>query len=189
MKLVLDSTRSAGFDTFDSVVVEYYTEEFEKGTNVHNAQKMSRHRHLPNVLRSLRHSAGQWTQWEAGGYKGEIIRSAETILVEEFERLMHNQMVGACSENDTSSAASGNLSPRPSPTGSSTDSEPTSILNGTLKIEDEVRGSVLFMCSRSWVDLPDSYRICGPWSSRLLQAAPRQRRAHDIKSCSTVSTF
>lgn len=83
---IIAKVQQAGFSNFDSAVLAYYTEQFEKGTPIHNTQKMSRSRGLPSVLKTLRDSANNWSQWEARGYKDEVIRSAETIFKGELDQ-------------------------------------------------------------------------------------------------------
>ena len=87
---ILDCIRASGFDNFDAVVSAYYTGNFGEASVVHNAQKVSRNRRLPDVLIDLRRDVGHWTHWEAHGYEDQIVRSAESILVAEFDRFMES---------------------------------------------------------------------------------------------------
>ncbi|KAI0451215.1 hypothetical protein F5B21DRAFT_487665 [Xylaria acuta] len=71
---------SAGFDTFDSLVSQYYTSTLSPESIVSSHQRTSRQRDLPILLAELRHYVRTWTQWEAHGYYYEIIKSAESIV-------------------------------------------------------------------------------------------------------------
>jgi hypothetical protein len=137
MKKILDFVRSTEFGIFDAVVLEYYTEHFEEGTKVHNAQKLSRNRELPRVLRGLQDDVKQWARWEASGYKDEIIRSAECILVEEFNRLLNNPL--ACGFNNETNDPNEKPSSSQSLPVFSSSAEALTNGNGHFKVEDEVR--------------------------------------------------
>ncbi|KAI0465710.1 hypothetical protein F4859DRAFT_350066 [Xylaria cf. heliscus] len=76
---------SAGFDTFDSLVSQYYTSTLSPESIVSSHQRTSRQRDLPILLAELRRSIRTWTQWEAHGYYYEIIKSAENIVGSEKE--------------------------------------------------------------------------------------------------------
>ncbi|MCJ1403420.1 hypothetical protein MMC11_006643 [Xylographa trunciseda] len=74
---ILDAVNEAGFDSIDNM----------PHTTLHLAQATSRSRNLRRVLATLRESAVHWTSAEAQGYREEIVRSAETIYVEEVRDL------------------------------------------------------------------------------------------------------
>lgn len=82
--------REAGFESFDDMVLQYYTADFLDTSAAHLAQKTSRGRKLPSVLAGLRSSARDWTRWEAQGYEDEIIKSAENLYISELERSRQN---------------------------------------------------------------------------------------------------
>ncbi|KAI0190535.1 hypothetical protein EV127DRAFT_511810 [Xylaria flabelliformis] len=76
---------SAGFETFDSLVSQYYTSSLSPESIVSSHQRTSRQRDLPILLAELRRYVRTWTQWEAHGYYYEIIKSAESIVSSEKE--------------------------------------------------------------------------------------------------------
>ena len=83
---LLSCCRLAGFPTFDAAVTEYYTTSFSEYSTPYNAQKISRKRHLPDVIAKLsRHAAQAWTPWEADGYRDGVVRAAEDILLAEIK--------------------------------------------------------------------------------------------------------
>ncbi|KAI8948030.1 hypothetical protein F4801DRAFT_474423 [Xylaria longipes] len=71
---------SAGFETFDSLVSQYYTSTLSPESIVSSHQRTSRQRDLPVLLAELRRYVRTWTQWEAHGYYYEIIKSVESIV-------------------------------------------------------------------------------------------------------------
>ncbi|KAI0190571.1 hypothetical protein F4808DRAFT_401716 [Astrocystis sublimbata] len=71
---------SAGFESFDSLVSQYYTSTLSPESVVSSHQRTSRQRDLPVLLADLRRYVRTWTQWEAHGYYYEIIKSAESIV-------------------------------------------------------------------------------------------------------------
>ena len=86
MTSILEAAKLQGFGSFDDMVSAYYTGLFEVGSQLQIAQKLSRNRRIPEILQAIRDSARKWTRWEANGYEDEIIRSAEAVLVDEFDR-------------------------------------------------------------------------------------------------------
>ncbi|KAI8623684.1 hypothetical protein F5Y19DRAFT_457914 [Xylariaceae sp. FL1651] len=71
---------SAGFETFDSMISQYYTSTLSPETIVFSHQRTSRQRDLPVLLAELRRYVRTWTQWEVHGYCYEIIKSVESIV-------------------------------------------------------------------------------------------------------------
>ncbi|TGJ83200.1 hypothetical protein E0Z10_g5550 [Xylaria hypoxylon] len=71
---------SAGFDTFDSMIGQYYTSTLSPESIVSSHQQASRQRDLPVLLAELRRYVPDWTQWEVHGYCYEIIKSVESIV-------------------------------------------------------------------------------------------------------------
>ncbi|KAL9624638.1 MAG: hypothetical protein Q9160_001303 [Pyrenula sp. 1 TL-2023] len=86
LEYVLDSVQKAGFEHLDVVVSKYYTAELTDSTAMASAQRLSRNRHLPRILAALREHSNTWTDWEAQGYRDEILRSAESILLKEYDK-------------------------------------------------------------------------------------------------------
>lgn len=84
---ILRCVREAGFDDMDSVFSCYYTEQFTAGTAASTAQENSRSAALPTLLEVFRRATKSWSPWDANAYKDALIRSAERIISEEFERL------------------------------------------------------------------------------------------------------
>lgn len=85
---ILEGGQQAGFESFDAIATYYYTATFEEGSIAQHAQKLSRNRRLPGFLEAIRGAAASWTKWESNGYKAEILRSAENLYADEFNRLM-----------------------------------------------------------------------------------------------------
>lgn len=80
---ILECSGMAGFATFDAIVSAYYTADFDDSAIASNAQRLSRKRHLPVVLSELSKASTNWTDWEAQGYRDEVFKSAEAILLVE----------------------------------------------------------------------------------------------------------
>lgn len=89
---ILDIVEEAGFDSFDSMAAQYYTAKFRENTTPHCAQSLSRSRHLRRLLASLHDSTKDWSSRETQGYREEIIRSAESIYVEELRRFKQSNV-------------------------------------------------------------------------------------------------
>ncbi|KAI0415646.1 hypothetical protein F5X98DRAFT_376575 [Xylaria grammica] len=71
---------SAGFNTFDSMISQYYTSTLSPESIISSHQQTSRQRDLPVLLAELRCYVQTWTQWEVHGYCYEILKSVESII-------------------------------------------------------------------------------------------------------------
>lgn len=103
---VLNAAKLQGYENLDAVFSAYYTESFEVGTPIQIAQKMSRNRNLPSVLQNLRESVREWNPREANGYRDEIVRSAESVLVDEFDRAISKTEATTSGPKETGQSAS-----------------------------------------------------------------------------------
>lgn len=87
---VFKCARKAGFDSFDSMVCQYYTSTFDKSSDLSIEQRESRNHRLPALLANLREHSTTWSTSEHDGYHDEILRSAEKLYLRErrsFEEL------------------------------------------------------------------------------------------------------
>ncbi|KAH7309180.1 hypothetical protein B0I35DRAFT_95203 [Stachybotrys elegans] len=84
---VLEVMNRSGFESLESLMSEYYTADFRPFPRLAGLQHLSRNRKLPSLLADLRINAASWTEWEAQGYKSEIVWSAESILTAERRKL------------------------------------------------------------------------------------------------------
>lgn len=133
---VLNAAKLQGYENLDAVFSAYYTESFEVGTPIQIAQKMSRNRNLPSVLQNLRESVREWNPREANGYRDEIVRSAESVLVDEFDRAISKTEATTSGPKETGQSASLML-PHSLPT-RITDESFETLSNLEPNLEDEV---------------------------------------------------
>jgi hypothetical protein len=96
LEYVLNCARQAGFDSFDDLVMAYYTSEFDYASHLFFEQRQSRNRRLPNVLAEVRQSSKTWTQWERQGYCDEVLKAAESILLKEFRTFVRSSSLEEC---------------------------------------------------------------------------------------------
>ncbi|KAF2158381.1 hypothetical protein M409DRAFT_61705 [Zasmidium cellare ATCC 36951] len=80
MKYIAECAKSAGFQDFDEAIEAYYNSRFNELSDLCAMQKLSRNRHLPEVLAEIRRAAQRWTKWERHGFEQEMVRCAEEIL-------------------------------------------------------------------------------------------------------------
>ncbi|KAL7910462.1 hypothetical protein GGI35DRAFT_448894 [Trichoderma velutinum] len=83
LEYLLEAINSLAFDGLESVMTKYYTSDFRSSPRLASLQSLSRNQKLPVVLSELTASATSWSEWEAKGYKSEIIRSAASIFTAE----------------------------------------------------------------------------------------------------------
>jgi len=88
---LLKCANDVGFDSFDAAVTAYYTTSLSESSISRKSQKISRNRRLPGVLVDLRASAKTWTRWEARGYEEEVVRSAESVFIQELDQFAVEQ--------------------------------------------------------------------------------------------------
>ena len=99
---VMDCAREVGFEDFDMVAETYYNTRFSDISGPNGVQKISRSRHLPRVLASLRHAARNWTAWERRGFNQEMVVAAEGILLGEYDSSnIRNQFSDKSSPEDS----------------------------------------------------------------------------------------
>ena len=76
-----------GFSGIEDLTAQFYTADLHDRPALADAQRVSRRRGLTGILTKLReHAKDDWTDWEAQGYREEIIRAAEDILSDEYHR-------------------------------------------------------------------------------------------------------
>lgn len=84
IEYVISCAKQVGFDSLDALIAAYYTQNFSQTSVLSDAQRMSRHRGLPQVLAEVRQLSANWTLWERNGYEDEILRAAEGICAVEY---------------------------------------------------------------------------------------------------------
>ena len=85
---LLACTRRVGYDSFDTLVSQYYSKSFDHASALALDQRLSRNRRLPAILAELRDRSETWTPWERRGYQDEILKSAEKICISEYHDLL-----------------------------------------------------------------------------------------------------
>ncbi|KAL6901278.1 hypothetical protein GGI43DRAFT_404443 [Trichoderma evansii] len=99
LEYLIEVVHRLAFDGIESVMSKYYISDFRPFPRLASLQRLSRNRKLPAILSDLRASATSWSEWEAQGYKGEIVRSAESILAAERKKLVTPFMLQQFLEN------------------------------------------------------------------------------------------
>ncbi|KAI9152064.1 Transcription factor lcsF [Paramyrothecium foliicola] len=80
---IMEQVEAAGFDSFDALVTTYYSAKFGEVSPLAHEQRLSRNRRLPKVVADVFHATGQWSGWERTGFYEEILRSTESMLINE----------------------------------------------------------------------------------------------------------
>lgn len=81
---VLGCAQRAGFDSFDTMALHYYTRNFNPASAIALEQHLSRNRRLPELLAELRKQSTNWNEWQRRGYQGETLKAAEEICSMEY---------------------------------------------------------------------------------------------------------
>ena len=101
----MKSIRAHGFSGIEELTAQFYTADLQDQPGLADAQRISRRRGLTRILAKLRENAKEdWSDWEAQGYREEIVRAAEDILGEECRRYVE------VDEDNNSKANDRNLS-------------------------------------------------------------------------------
>ena len=85
-ELMLECVQAVGSDSFDSLVITYYTEKFGASTPLANEQRLSRNRGLPKLISEVYQATNDWSDWERRGFHEEILKTTESILMSEAGR-------------------------------------------------------------------------------------------------------
>lgn len=79
-----DHAARLGFNSLDAAISSYYTADLRESPALFNEQCLSRNRRLPSLLSDIIENSKTWNRWERVGYVKEALRSAEEILVDDF---------------------------------------------------------------------------------------------------------
>ena len=82
---MISTARSLGFDSLDSMMLQYYTEIVEENPSLLEMQSRSRRRELPAMLSQLSKAAKTWPQREAQGFEEALLASVEHVVQREAE--------------------------------------------------------------------------------------------------------
>lgn len=100
LETTLEALHKSGFDGFETLVTHYYTSKFDHSPRLASSQHLSRNRKLPGILETISESAMAWSEWEAQGYRSAVVRSAESILSAEREKLVASRALWHAAQQD-----------------------------------------------------------------------------------------
>jgi hypothetical protein len=95
----LRCAQSVGFDSFDAMALQYYTQNFDPASPLALEQRLSRNRRLPELLSELRKQSTTWGVWQYRGYQDEILKTAEQIFTSECNEFRRYFSIG--NENES----------------------------------------------------------------------------------------
>jgi hypothetical protein len=105
LQFVLAAARSAGFDSLDALMLQYYTRPLDpRSPALLEARRRSRRRDLRQVLARLAEDVAGWSQWESQGFEDALMASAERIVRNEASAFA---LGGASRAGGDGSAAAG----------------------------------------------------------------------------------
>lgn len=88
----IKAIRALGFSGIEDLTAQFYTANLQDRPALADAQRISRRRGLTRILAKLReHVQDNWSEWEAQGYREEIVRAAEDILGDECRRFSEEE--------------------------------------------------------------------------------------------------
>ena len=82
---MISLARSLGFESLDSMMLQYYTHSFEENASAVEVQGRSRRRGLPALLSHLSRAARGWPRREAQGFEEALLASVEHIVRREAD--------------------------------------------------------------------------------------------------------
>ncbi|CRG87738.1 hypothetical protein PISL3812_04758 [Talaromyces islandicus] len=92
----IKAIRALGFSSLEELTAQFYTADLQDRPALADAQRISRRRGLTRILAKIReHAQDDWTEWEAQGYREEILRAAEDILGDECRRFSEEDARGS----------------------------------------------------------------------------------------------
>ncbi|RDA91018.1 hypothetical protein CP533_2547 [Ophiocordyceps camponoti-saundersi (nom. inval.)] len=97
IQAVIKHAETAGFDTFDQLVVAYYGRPTGTTTTAPpvNGRPQVRNRRLTNVMSQLVQMANCWTPWERSDFHQDMVKTMESVLKSEFTAVrdtLHSQL-------------------------------------------------------------------------------------------------
>lgn len=95
----LSCAQSVGFDSFDAMAIQYYTQNFNPASPLALEQRLSRNRRLPELLSELRKQSATWGAWQCRGYQDEILKTAEQIFARECNQFWGFSGIGGENES------------------------------------------------------------------------------------------
>ncbi|KAI0810123.1 hypothetical protein GGR55DRAFT_689292 [Xylaria sp. FL0064] len=98
---VLNCAQHAGFDSFDTMALQYYTQNFHPSSALALEQRLSRNRRLPELLAELRKQSTTWSALQRRGYQDEALKAAEEICIMELNDFHRSK----ASRSDTDDAS------------------------------------------------------------------------------------
>ncbi|ORY01112.1 hypothetical protein BCR34DRAFT_592361 [Clohesyomyces aquaticus] len=87
----LGQIKPIGFTSIEDLCTQFWTADLTDRPSLADSQRLSRRRELPQMLSKLREASNEWTDWEAQGWRDEVTRSAETVLVDECQRYLRKE--------------------------------------------------------------------------------------------------
>lgn len=87
LEKIMDGVLNLGFDNLEAMVVAYYMLDFDKGSAIHRAQRLSRKRHVRSLVSVLCRGAAQWAEDEACPLREEILKAAEDLYAADVQSL------------------------------------------------------------------------------------------------------
>ncbi len=90
IEFILKCTQASGFDSFDSLVMDYYNEDFGETSSVANEQRLNRNRGLPKFISEIFQATDHWSDWERRGSREEILKVTDNLLITEGEHARHH---------------------------------------------------------------------------------------------------
>lgn len=85
----IKSIRLLGFSGIEELTAQFYTADLHDLPALADAQRTARRRELARMLSQIReHASDGWSDWEAHGYREEIVHAAEEILSDECRRFL-----------------------------------------------------------------------------------------------------
>ncbi|KAI0975225.1 hypothetical protein F4678DRAFT_320588 [Xylaria arbuscula] len=107
---VLSCAQRAGFDSFDTMALHYYTRNFNPSSALALEQRLSRNRRLPELLAELRKQSTNWSTLQRRGYQDEILKAAEEICAMEYN-VFHTAESSNSEDESVSETALGDMLP------------------------------------------------------------------------------
>ena len=99
---MISLARSLGFESLDSMMLQYYTLSFEENASAVEVQGRSRRRGLPAMLSQLSRAARGWPQREAQGFEEALLASVEHVVRKEADSFTQTRASKARSKDVTS---------------------------------------------------------------------------------------
>ena len=99
LQLVLNTVRYVGFESLESMMLQYYTASLKTNAGLADLQRRGRQRDLRQLLMHLSEGTSPWPRREAQGFQEGVLAASERLIRSEAQEFARNTLDDEASED------------------------------------------------------------------------------------------